>query len=115
MQASFSIERRTSEVVVGEVSAMGNSTEKNPLEWRANDYLVNIYIRMSRKSSQDFERNYCLRSVTSRFWANCFLYKLFMPLSSGLPYIAGVIPRVFHTGGQMHVASARGKSIAQKK
>ena len=48
MQASFRIERRTSEAVVGEVSAMGNSTERNPLEWRANDYLVNIYIRMSR-------------------------------------------------------------------
>ena len=48
MQASFRIERRTSEVVVGEVSATGNSTERNPLEWRANDYLVNIYIRMSR-------------------------------------------------------------------
>ena len=48
MQASFRIERRTSEVVVGEVSAMGNTTERNPLEWRTNDYLVNIYIRMSR-------------------------------------------------------------------
>ena len=32
MQASFRIERRTSEVVVGEVSAMGNTTERNPLE-----------------------------------------------------------------------------------
>ena len=32
MQASFRIERRTSEVVVGEVSATGNSTERNPLE-----------------------------------------------------------------------------------
>ena len=53
MQASFRIERRTSEVVVGEVStAMGNSTERNPLEWRANDYLVNIYIRMSRGEFQ---------------------------------------------------------------
>ena len=48
MQASFRIERRTSEAVVGEVLAMGNSPERNPLEWRANDYLVNIYIRMSR-------------------------------------------------------------------
>ena len=38
-----------------------------------------------------------------------------MPLSSGLPYIAGVISRVFHKGGQMHVASAKGKSNAQKK
>ena len=32
MQASFRIERRTSEVVVGEVSAMGNSAEGNLLE-----------------------------------------------------------------------------------
>ena len=52
MQASFRIERRTSEVVVGEVSAMGNTTERNPFEWRANDYLVNIYIRMSRGEFQ---------------------------------------------------------------
>ena len=32
MQASFRIERRTSEVVVGEVSAMGNTTERNLFE-----------------------------------------------------------------------------------
>ena len=52
MQASFRIERRTSEVVVGVVSAMGNTTERNPFEWRANDYLVNICIRMSRGEFQ---------------------------------------------------------------
>ena len=36
----------------------------------------------SKKSRQYFERNICLRSFSSRFWANSFPYKSFMLLSS---------------------------------
>ena len=68
----------------------------------------------SQKSRQYFERNYFLRSVSSRFWANCFPYRSFMPLSSGLLCITGVISRVFRSGGQMHEACANGESLAQK-
>ena len=117
-----------------EVLAIGNIPKRSPLEWRGNDHLFNIYIRIrvetdvsnkwyrkkfgrsvdSQKSRQYFERNYFLRSVSSRFWANCFPYRSFMPLSSGLLCITGVISRVFRSGGQMHEACANGESLAQK-
>ena len=46
-QASFRMERWTSEVVVREVSAVRNIPERNPFWWKASDQLVNMYIRIS--------------------------------------------------------------------
>ena len=66
------------------------------------------------KSRLYFERNYFLRSVSFRLWANCFPYKSFMLLSSGLPCITGIISRAFHSSRQMHEACANGESFAQK-
>ena len=37
------------------------------------------------------------------------IIKSFMPLSSGLPCITGVISRVFHPGGQMHGTCTNGE------
>ena len=44
----FRIERGTSEIVVREVLAIENIPKRSPLEWRGNDHLVNMYIRVSR-------------------------------------------------------------------
>ena len=37
------------------------------------------------------------------------IIKSFMPLSSGLPCVTGVISRVFHPGGQMHGTYTNGE------
>ena len=113
--------------MVREVSALGNIPERNPFELRANDHLVNMYIRISpgdRRLKQTVQknlvvlviaRNYRLSSVSSRFWAYCFPLKSFIPVSSWLICRTGVVFRVFHSGGQMQEESAKGESLAQKK
>ena len=113
--------------MVREVSALGNIPERNPFELRANDHLVNMYIRISpgdRRLKQTVQknlvvlviaRNYRLSSVSSRFWAYCFPSKSFIPVSSWLICRTGVVFRVFHSGGQMQEESAKGESLAQKK
>ena len=64
------IQKGTSEVVVREVSAMGNIPERNPFELRANDHLVNMYIRISpgdRRLKQTVQKNLVVLEIARNY------------------------------------------------
>ena len=64
----------------------------------------------SQKSRQYFKRAaFCALLVLVSEPIVFHIIKSFMPLSSGLPCITGVISRVFHPGGQMHGTCTNGE------